>query len=469
MNKIPLTTKVYVWSVVFEPLLFFVVWERQIAGIGGNISRILQGFVITVLILKYFITSSDLRINNLSSPLYRNYYIYLVIVILAGFVGMASGVYSLSGTYSGEGQSFFSNLLNSPFVRPLFEYVIAIYYFIYFVVLPRYMLKTERAVIYFFSLFKRMFVISLVVGMVDLAFNVVGINLVPRHIADWRHVGVRFHGLAGEPRDAFVYLFLGLAILKLDTYIKGQSLNKLWVFAIISAALLTQSASGLIGIAVFLVMFTMYSLAHSMNTRKFILLCTILTLTPVLIYGAIMSSARLLLYWESMSDLWYLLESGGELPYVLMVQSPNIYPIYDLIVKVRELNILPIIIGSGLGSSSAINNHYASFAGEMINPNSQLVRSIFESGIIGTFFFIMSFIHPVKQVTKYFPAKDRYTFIIINLLLIGCFMGHRSVAPFIFLGIFLAVFRPYRCYRHNEENKASGIIPNSQINCGATV
>ncbi len=285
--------------------------------------------------------------------------------------------------------------------------------------------------------------------MVDLAFVAVsGSNLVPRHLADGISVGFRFHGLAGEPRDAFVYLLLGLAVLNLEAYIKVKSLSKFWIIAVIAAAFLTQSASGLIGIAVFLVLYGIYSLTHAMNARTFFLLFAILILTPVLIYGAIISSERIMLYWEATSGLWDLLESGGELPYFMLVQSPNIYPLYDLTVKARELNILPIIIGSGLGSSSAINNYYTSLEGSLRNPNSQIVRSLFESGIVGTFFFIMSFLYPVKQLTKHIATRDSHTFIITTLLLVGCLMGHRSAAPFIYLGIFLAVFDPY--YETNE-------------------
>jgi hypothetical protein len=153
-----------------------------------------------------------------------------------------------------------------------------------------------------------------------------------------------------------------------------------------------------------------------------------------------------------MSDLWYLLESSAELPYLMLMQSPNIYPLYDLTVKAREMDIMPILIGSGLGSASVINNQYLPYAGEMINPNSQIVRALFESGIVGTFFLIMSFVYPVRQLTKHIATKIRRSFMILTLLLIGCFMGHRTAAPFIYLGIFLAAFHPLL-----QINRGSGL------------
>jgi hypothetical protein len=451
MRDIPLISKVYVWSVVFEPLLFFNIWDEWTTGIGGNISRLLQAMVIIALILKYAMKPSQgLRVINFANPIYRNYGIYLGIAIFAGFLSALFGDYNVEMTFSSSRQSYFANLLNSPAVRPQFEYFIAIYYFIYFVVLPRYLLKTEDALDYFFLIFKTMFILSLVVGALSLPFDYFGIRLVPCHISNWSHwTGPRFHGLAGEPRHAFIYLFLGLAVFKLESYIKNQPLSKIWIITIIAAAILTQSASGLVGIAVFLVLLSLDSLTYPLRSGRVFLGLSLLILTPLLIYGLINSSSHLSYYLTSTSGLWDILESGGELPYFMMIQSPDIYPLYDLIVKARELEILPIIIGSGLGSASVINNHYTPFvSGQMINPNSQLVRSLFESGIVGTLFFILSFISPVKQLIRHIAIKDRFTFIMLTWLLIGCFMGIRSAAPFIYLGIFLAVFSP-----HNKNSK----------------
>ena len=440
MNKTPLINRIYIWSVVLETLLFFVISDRLTAGIGGNVSRILQGIVLIAIMLQYFIKPVGFWIKNIANQFYQNYLIYLGIAIIAGLVGVVSGSYESSVSLT-SGQSYFANLLNSTAVRPIFEYVIAIYYFIYFIVLPCYMLKTEAALLNFFSVFRTMFIISLVVGFVDLAFAVGGINLVPRNIADWVYVGARFHGLAGEPREAFVYLFFGLAILHLEAYMKKRSLNKFLVIAIIAAAIMTQSASGLIGLAIFLGLYTIYSFTKAVNIRTIFLMIAIPTLVVTLIYVSIINSPRLTAYLESTSDLWFILESGNELPIYMLMQSPNIYPLYDLTVKARELNILPILIGSGLGSASVINNQYSPHAGDLINPHSQLVRTLFESGIVGTLFFIMSFVYPVKRLTKYIATRDRRIFMILTLLLMGCFLGHRSAAPFIYLGLFFAAFQ----------------------------
>lgn len=441
MNKIPFVTRLYVWSIVFEPLLFFILWDRWTAGIGGNLSRILQILVLILLLLQFLMKPRKLQIINLLNPLYLNFAIYFGLAVFAGLIGLASGAYHINLMYSIiDGQSQFSRLLNSATIRPLFEYGVFLYYFFYFVVMPRYMLRSKESVSYFFSIFKKVFFVSLFLGFINLFYN-----FIPRHFADGRLLGFRFHGLAGEPRQAFVYLFLGLAVLKLEAYIKGRSLSKLLIMIIILAAFLTQSTSGIIGIVVFLVFFSFDRLVTSaLNGRRLILILASVVAVSILLYGAMISSDRFSSYWESASNLWVLLESKSELPYLMKVQSSDIYPLYDLIVKARNLDILPVIIGSGLGSASAINNAYTPFAtGEMMNPNSQLTRTLFESGIIGTFFFISSFVYPVKLLTRQMAEKDRFVFIALIWLLIGCFMGVRSSALFIFLGIFIAVFAPF--------------------------
>lgn len=456
MNRISLISRIYVWSVIFEPLVFFVLWHRSLIGISGNVSKLLQLIVILTLLLRFLIKSSRLKIINFTYPYYYNYGIYLIIVIFAGLVGFVSGSYEVSAPQL-EGSSWFSMVLTSPSVRPIFEYVIAIYYFIYFVVLPRHMLKTERALLYFFSVFRITFIISLIVGLVDLvALAVGGIELVPRHLDDWVHVSNRFHGLAGEPRQAFIYLFYGLAILHSEAYMRRQSFNKLWFIPVILAAIMTQSFSGLIGIIFFLALYMIYSLPRLINFRAFFLLFAVLIITSVSINVTIKRIPRNLAYVEAMTDLWYLLESKIDLPYLMRTQSKNIYPLYDLTVKARDLDVIPILIGSGLGSASAINNRYiiassnetGSGSSDLLNPGSQLVRLIFESGLIGTFFFITSFIYPVKKLTKNIALKNSRTFIILTLLLTGCFMSMRSAGPFIFLGVFLAQFIPLQ-YRYN--------------------
>lgn len=442
----PLLSRLYVWSILFEPLLFFMLMERTVSGITANVSRILQAMVIIGLILKFLldvlrVKLVSVRIINVLSPLYVNYSAYFSLVVFAGCFGLLSGAYDAQYAYHfNEGDSGWYQFIDSESIRPIFEYIITLFYFFYFAVLPQYFLKTKKSIDYFFSSFKLVFNISLILGFIDLAFAAMNHPLLPRHIADWRMVGMRFHGLAGEPRDAFVYLFYGLATLHLSAYYKGVRLGGLWITLVLLAAILTQSASGLIGILIFIVLYGVYSLGRS-NIRSLVRLCFVLTLVIVLSYVAAISSKRIMMYLESTVNLWNILEARARLPYLMSVQSSNIYPIYDLIVKFRNWNFLPVFIGSGMGSASVINNLYDPVTTTINNPHSQFVRVIFESGLIGVFLFVKSFLSPIKYLTKQLSSKKQHEFILLMLLLLGIFLGHRSSVCFIYLGIFIAAFR----------------------------
>ncbi len=78
-------------------------------------------------------------------------------------------------------------------------------------------------------------------------------------MSDWRHVGNRFHGIAGEPRQAFVYLVFGLSIFYLNKYwLVDNSKNILFIPVIVIAAYYTESASGLVGIIFGIILIFMY-------------------------------------------------------------------------------------------------------------------------------------------------------------------------------------------------------------------
>ena len=431
-------SRLYIWSIVFEPLLFFVFFQRSLLGIPGNFSRILQILVFIYLFL-LLIIKHKIRIINFTSSLYIVFSTYFLLLIFAGLIGLASGAYDLPAAYQqGETLSGFSKILNSAEVRPFFEYIIVGYYIIYFAVFPKYILKTEKDIIKFFNFFKVIFTISFVIGVVDLIFSTfLYVDLVPRQIMDGINVGARYHGLAGEPRQAMVYLALGLSIFHLQHFFEGKKTNNWWIIAIIIAMLFTQSASGILGIIAFIALYIIFNLS---NFRQFLKLFFVGMLVILLLYVAIISSDRINMYIESSQDLWFILESGGELPYLMKIQLDSIYPLYDLTVKFRNFDFLPVLIGSGLGSASVVNNVYSDFVFGTSNPNSQFSRTLYEAGLIGTWLFIYAFIKPIKSLTKNFDGRDSDQFIMYMLLLVGCTFGVRSPVAFIYLGIFIATF-----------------------------
>ena len=436
--------RLYVWSIVFEPLLFFQLFSQAVVGIGGNLSRMLQLLVVAGLLARLALATGSragsIRFVRLASPRYANYLTYFVLAVAAGVLGAISGAYAFAGVAATNSSSVAAGFLNSASIRPVFEYVIAAYYFIYFAILPQYFLTSQRSISYFFRTFRAMFIVVLVTGAVGLVLAAAGTDLLPRALTEQTYVGARFHGVAGEPRDAFVYLFFALAVLHLQAFYRAQRLNRWWIAVAATAAMLTQSLSGMIGLAIFVGLYGLYALP-SMGVKRVSQLLGVSTLVVVLGYATVVNSPRMMLYFEAASGMWSVLESGVALPPVMAQQVSNLFPLYDLFVKVRNFEWLPVLMGSGLGSASAVNTYYVDAIAEVSNPQSQLVRTLYESGIIGTIFLTTAFTRPVKHVTRRLSAKQRNEFLVLTLLLIGSFFAHRSSTVFIYVGIVIAVFR----------------------------
>ncbi len=442
VDRLPGLTKLYVWSVVLEPMLFFVLFASNVTGVTGNVSRLLQAVVVLVLVTRLAVRllTPNIRLPRSSWrwSLDHTYLEYVGLAVVAGVIGALSGAFDVP-LQSPSGIVTYASTLNSALVRPLFEYVIAVYYFWYFVVLPRTMLRTPRQLDYLFKVFGGMFVLSFVVGVIGLSSAaLLGVEIVPRHLYDLRMVGARFHGLAGEPRHAFVFLFLGLAMLHLRAWYHGRRLWRGWTPLIIGAAMLTQSAAGFFGIAAFVAMLVAQTLRR-MSFRRIFQLVTVVLVVGALTVLAVRNLPRAQMYAANLQGVWQALEQRDTLPGALASQGDSVYPVYDLVLKIREGDLLPVVVGSGLGSAAAANKRLVVDATEAGNPNSQFVRLLYESGLVGTVLFILAFARPVARLTRDLPPPVRHRFMTLMLLVLGCGLGFRSAAPFIFLGALTAV------------------------------
>ena len=114
----------------------------------------------------------------------------------------------------------------------------------------------------------------------------------------------------------------------------------------------------------------------------------------------------------------------------------NIYPIWHLWEEIKKFNFLHLFTGNGLGSSSVINNYYM-HSNELYNPHAGIVRSIYETGVIGTLLFIAAFLAPIKKMFMSHNINSKL--IIFMLLMLGMYFAHRSAIPYIFLGMVLVV------------------------------
>ena len=166
-----------------------------------------------------------------------------------------------------------------------------------------------------------------------------------------------------------------------------------------------------------------------------------LLLISGLAYGAVVKTQRVGDYFRAASGLWYILEHNIELPYLMSKSNSDIYPMYDLTVKARAGDWFPVAVGSGLGSASAVTNRYYRDVTTLNNPHSQLARSLYETGLLGTVLYVLAFVAPVVWATRRLPPKRQREFVVMATLLLGCSFADRSAAPFIYLGMFWSTFR----------------------------
>ena len=72
----------------------------------------------------------------------------------------------------------------------------------------------------------------------------------------------------------------------------------------------------------------------------------------------------------------------------------------------------------------------------MLNPHANIIRVVFESGILGTLLFIAAFIMPLSKIEK--SINDR-SLTLLMLLMLGLTFGHRSSAVFTFFGLIILI------------------------------
>ena len=166
------------------------------------------------------------------------------------------------------------------------------------------------------------------------------------------------------------------------------------------------------------------------------------------IYFIIQSSYRLQLYVNAIEILYNALETKQTIPSVLLGQMPNIYPIWDRFNEIRDYNILPTLFGTGFGSASILNNQYI-LTQEVLNPHANAIRLFYENGVIGTLFFLLAFIKPIKNFSL--PQKFIDKIITMILIMMGCYFGHRSSTLYILFGVMLSINYIYNHQKINKE------------------
>lgn len=404
---------------------------------GGNVSRLMQltflTFLIPVVILnKNFFKNYNYDLKNLTFF----FIVFMFFAFISGMYGVINNYYNINNFVNLYNKLYSPSALFNVWPRAVGEYIINIYYFIYFSMMTPLIIRDEKLLNYFFNTFRMILIAFLLLGFLDLfAVGFFGYDLIPRHFIDGRYVGFRFHSFAGEPRDAFIYLIYSYFVLRVSNLFNNKSKIDKYLFIIIIISIpLTQSASGLIGIILSLALITFFNI-NKISLKKILNGLIITPLIILIIYLTIENSYRLLIYKDALFVLYGILDSGSTIPLVLQGQMPNIYPIWDRFLEIKNFNLLPTLLGTGFGSSSVLNNSFISTQ-EVLNPHSNIIRLFYENGFIGLTLFILAFIKPIKNFNLNHKLINKFIFMMLFIL--GCFLAHRSSTPYIFLGLLIS-------------------------------
>lgn len=440
-QKLSVKSRLYIYTVVSDPLLFFILTDPNTFGLALTLSRVFQ-----VLFLLYL--GSDVVLNGTSFTFTKppraqisSIFLYLALVVL----GSLAGVFILE-TYTLAASKSAVSLLATPgdlwrgtYYRPFLEIMILIYYFLYFAILPFYMIRSRSDFDHLLNVTLTVFKCVLVVGFIDLIFfSFFTSNIIPRHLVDsrWIDVGLRFHGIAGEPRDAFPYLCFGYSVACLKSYIDESRMpSRLYSSTIGIALLLTQSVSGMIGIVLSAILLVCSSRKINIRTVITFIITSIILVTVTILVVSI--SARFEKYFDAATVLFDALGSGADLPLALSGQAPNIYPLLSIYSSVVEYDYWTVFFGTGIGGASFINNRNIDGPNELMNPHSHFVRILVENGVLGVFLYCYIFISALRRLLVMLQRDNSRTLYVSFILLLGSTLAHRSSTIYIFLGMII--------------------------------
>jgi hypothetical protein len=153
------------------------------------------------------------------------------------------------------------------------------------------------------------------------------------------------------------------------------------------------------------------------------------------------TSERLNFYLENFLLILNILFFEEDIQLLPRILRNEVYPIYNLVQKFQNYDFINLFFGNGIGSASAINNFYLGEYSGIANPNIQIVRLLFENGILGTVVFIISIIWPIKYYTCNTNKETRNLYLVTLFLVFSVALIVRSNVIFIYLGIMISFLK----------------------------
>lgn len=436
-------------SVLIEPLLLFALSSGT--GIGSNVSRIFQ-FLVLIIFCIHLLSNMNFRFLSTGSYLWKPYLLIIGYIIIVTCASYLLGGYNMSLSDDAQ-QSNLEIAFGSNDTRPALEFVILIFQLLYFIILAPIFLKSRKNFNFFFKCAFFLLFCHFALGWIDYILNLTGIDLIPRQLVDGVDVGGRFHGIAGEPKQAGVYglsIFFLLSIYSL--YKNGSVKWPRWYITllVLTSCIATGSASFLVGLSLGGILVLCY-LWRRKSIKLWLGIILGLSAVALSVIYNLHNNATVIYYINQYSPLLRKVVSDpqmvGTLTYIPNIN--DIFPLVSIWQEVTQGDIFRLIFGSGIGSSGLVNS---TIYGHFTNPNSQAVRIIYEYGIIGVGIYILTFLEIIKRCSAELPSKERDILIISALILLGGVLGHRSNVHLIWIGLLCAV----TVYRRRNESIDKG-------------
>lgn len=444
--KVPSGIKIlWMVSIIIEPMTFFSVVNQT--GIGGHAGRIIQLIVCLYLLIHFTYTTT--KANNFYLKglfLYFPFIIFNVYMTFLMVLNLLAGSYSLGFEITSQHQldtSFFT-----PQIRTFVELIIIWFQLFYFIILAPIFLQNDKDFKILFKILIFIILANFLFGYIDFLLSQYNSQFIPRTIRGGEFVGRRFHGIIGEPRDSAMYSLSLFFYYALFTWYKKNAVEFppiFWMLIILLSVVLGYSMSALFSIIfyAFILIAFVFKAKDLLNGSIFLL---VLVLAGILFIAPLVPRMN-----DYMDGMVSLIDQVGSLKYdelshQMQILYPNLFPIDLLISHAGKGDFFQILFGFGLGGSGVSN---ATFYGYFNNPTSQLVRLLYEAGLVGTALFIFSFKISLERCSKYFDAKGKRRFLYCGFLVLACTLAHRSNVWLPLFGIMTALWN-FKCPRQTN-------------------
>ena len=430
----------YLASLIFLPLDFFVFSEQNNYGTTLSVSKVLQIstyflIMINILIFRDF---SFIEKILLSLKKHKYFFYFIGIVLLSTTIGFINRNYNAPIENEFNKLFFLEKRYLLSLIRPVYEIGIEFHKYFYFILLAPIILDTKEKIHKFFKVLFIVIIINLFISFCDYGLTFLDLEMIPRHLIDWRHVGYRLHGLFGEPRDAYIGLIFSICFISIYKQYINKKMSYFWIPLFIGALFFTNATSGALGsiICIFIMgiqTFVPASFASNSKVRIFIFINIVVVILFFLFSLRfqfyffqilqfilnILESKKvfdnidgLKIYildienylktlWEI--DIRYHVKVGEIIPsgrsrsgWGLTAQSEDFIALLAIMERFLTLDIWNIFIGSGSGSISFYNNKILGVV-NVVNSHSKFINILFNYGLIGIFSLIYSMQYVIKN------------------------------------------------------------------------